>query len=313
MPSRPQQVRRKRVGRVDSELQQQARSITASAGETARFVVGVIGQSEWPSGGSFYDNDSVLVVTDSGFTVFKPEKKGMMGKRVELRRLAGFRFAEMTHLRAASDDDGTPKVIRFHHDPQEVFFLDVWQDPQWDAMVSHWAERTVGPVPTPPSTEAAPTRSRVDEQIDAILEGLYPGKWGRSLATYANVDGVGLAIGNVLGDRDDIRFAVYIATGVPFSRELVDEISSLNTQVHFGALNIVGSGDEVGLILYYDIMRSWLDATRDNDVGVAQPLLDIVGNLPRMGAELSERVTAAFGGKRPDLSEGWEAAAMMLI
>lgn len=116
----------------------------SQSGAEARFVVGGIGQSEWPSGSQFFDNDTVLAVTDHSFIFFKPEKKGLGGRRLEVKQAASFAFADLTNPRAGDDSDGTPKMIKFTHDPQEIAFMDIWADPAWDEMVRFWAGKVLG-------------------------------------------------------------------------------------------------------------------------------------------------------------------------
>lgn len=113
-------------------------------GHRLRYAVGVIGQSEWPTGSQFFDNDSVLAVTEDSFKIYKPQKRGF-GRRWELHHLASFRFADMSDPGAASDEDGTPKMISFEQDPQVVKLMDIWRDPSWDDFVGFWARQMRGP------------------------------------------------------------------------------------------------------------------------------------------------------------------------
>ena len=156
----------------------------------------------------------------------------------------------------------------------------------------------------------------ISAQIERIMEGMHPGRWSRSpFSTHANIDGLGFVIADVMGDAPNLRFGVYLATDVPFSPKLVSTIQNLNTQVMFGAMSILigDSTESVGLMLYYDFMKPWFSEMSLNNLGVFQPLLDIIGNLPVIATQLSDRVIAEHGGKKPDLSDGWDAVAIFLL
>lgn len=148
----------------------------------------------------------------------------------------------------------------------------------------------------------------IDEQINMIMEGLYEGHWRvTSLGTFAEVDGLGLAVSNILvSDGPALPFGVYVAKGVPFSRKLVEDLAEWSGDIPIGGLKIVGGGDNVDILLSYTIMRPWLEVMELNHLGVTQALLDVIGNLPRIGADVAQRVFAAHGGTKPALEDGWE-------
>lgn len=160
-----------------------------------------------------------------------------------------------------------------------------------------------------------PSGSSIDDQITRITAGLFSPNCGVSaLSTWATVDGMGLVIANVLGENANVRFAVWLATDLPFSRELVEKVSSMNSQTQFGSITLYVGDDSCTLLLTYDFMRPWLEEIPLNHLGVAQPLLDIIGNLPKLASAISDEITAELGGRRPNPSgDAWDVIPMMMM
>jgi hypothetical protein len=149
----------------------------------------------------------------------------------------------------------------------------------------------------------------VDDQINNIMEGIYSGNWGISrFSTWAEVDGLGLVIDNVIAHEvPRIRFLIKLAQGVPFSRELCQSLSEYNKRISFGAVNMYEEdGGTVTLRLFYNVMLPWIEDATPNSLGVAQSLLDIIGNLPPIARQISDEVLSTFGGEQPELDEGWD-------
>ena len=113
-------------------------------------MVHAMGKSEWPNGEYFYMDDNYLVATRSCLVVIEVQEKGRFSKKLVTGNTSTFQYAEMSSPGVSTEP---PKSLRFRHDPQVVDFLDVFGDPEWDALVSFWRDALIGHSASSPALE----------------------------------------------------------------------------------------------------------------------------------------------------------------
>lgn len=122
---------------LDEQTSNEIATLVRQSGEEPRVAVETSGMSTWPTG-EYYYHGVVVVATDTRFLIYNAETKGAFKKKVVIKPGSTFQFNEITSPQQSTD---TIKMIKFLHDPQEVTFMNVHDDPSWDQFVQFWGSR----------------------------------------------------------------------------------------------------------------------------------------------------------------------------